>query len=444
MEAVVSRTGWIGLVLFLFAMLVFRASPRGQIYDSSYALLVSHQLIHHADPSLDVWVGTLGGVDGNGRPHDYRIVSSGGRYHWFYPPGTPLLAAPFVAAASAIGAGPVDRDGHYDRRGERRLQRTLAAFAMALTGVLFFLTARELLPLEANVGLAVAVAVAGLFASPVWSTASRSLWSQTPALLLVTTAILLIVRGRRAGTSIHPWLIASLLAWAWLCRPTAALSAISIVVWAACVRRDALVPLMAGGFGWLAIFFVGFRGAYGSWLPPYFQLGNHAFGVIPEALLGNLVSPARGLLVYCPILLVVIFNLVRGRRLLPDRPLAVLALAVIALHWLLVSSHAPWWGGYGYGPRLMTDVVPWLVLLGAIGLAARLRDSTRPSRFGVASAMLLLALSIALNGIGAISRAATEWNDHQSEPDFEERLWRFDDAPFLAPLLASNDGRRLR
>ena len=67
-----------GLGLFLIAMLVFRPSPRGQIYDSSYALLVSHQLITSGDPSLDVWVATLGGVDGNGRPHDYRIVSSGG------------------------------------------------------------------------------------------------------------------------------------------------------------------------------------------------------------------------------------------------------------------------------------------------------------------------------------------------------------------------------
>lgn len=434
-----SRTGWISLGLFLFAMLVFRASPRGQIYDSSYALLVSHQLVQHADPSLDAWVETLGGVDGHGRPHDYRIVSSGGRYHWFYPPGTPLLAAPFVAAASAVEAGPVDRDGHYDRRGERRLQRSLAAVAMALAGVLFFVTARELLPPEAHVGVALAVAGAGLFASPVWSTTSRSLWSQTPALLLVTTAIHLLVRGRRAGTSIHPWLVASLLAWAWLCRPTAALPALAIVVWAACVRREAVIPLVAGGLGWLAIFFVGFRAVYGSWLPPYFQLGSHAFAVIPEALLGNLVSPARGLLVYSPILLVVIYTLVRGRRRLPDRPLALLALAVIAMHWLLVSSHAPWWGGYGYGARLMADVVPWLVVLGALGQAARLRDPRSWSRFGVGCAVALLALSIVLNGIGAISRRATEWNDHQSEPDFEARLWRFDDAPFLAPLRAPND-----
>ncbi len=435
-----SRTGWICLGLFLFAMLVFRASPRGQLYDSSYALLVSHQLITRADPSLDDHVETLGGLDGNGRPHDYRIVASGGRYHWFYPPGTPLLAAPFVAAADALGVGPVDLYGHYDRRGERRLQRSLAAAAMALAGVLFFLTARELLPTAASV----VVAIAGLFASPVWSTTSRSLWSQTPALLLVTLAVWLLVRGRRAGASIHPWLVASLLAWAWLCRPTSAIPALAIVVWAACVRRDALIPLVLGGLAWLGVFFIGFEGVYGSWLPPYFQLGSHAFTVMPEALLGNWISPARGLLVYCPILLIVSFWLVRWRRHLADRPLALLAIAVIALHWLLISSHAPWWGGYGYGPRLMADVVPWLVLLGTLGWAARRCDDRPRSRIAIAGATALLAASIGLNGIGAISRSATEWNDHQSEPDFEARLWHFDDAPFLAPLLAGTDDRRRR
>jgi hypothetical protein len=79
---------------------------------------------------------------------------------------------------------------------------------------------------------------------------------------------------------------------------------------------------------------------------------------------------------------------------------------VVGLHWLLVSSHAPWWGGYGYGARLMTEVVPWLVLLGTLGWAA-VPETERPRRrIGAALAAALVGVGIVLNGIGAISRSA--------------------------------------
>ena len=47
-----TRTATIGLLLFALAFTVFRASPRGQLYDSKYALVVAHQLAHHATLDL--------------------------------------------------------------------------------------------------------------------------------------------------------------------------------------------------------------------------------------------------------------------------------------------------------------------------------------------------------------------------------------------------------
>jgi len=229
----VSRKIQVCVGLFAIALVVFRASPRGQLYDSRYTLLVAHRIVADGALALDPFVEALGGVDGSGRPHDYRLVRTGQQVHWFYPPGTPLLAAPFVALADAAGAGPVDPSGRYDRDAERRMQRWLAAAAMAAAGVLLFLTARQRLPERPSL----AVAGAALFATPIWSTASRSLWSQTFALLLLSGAVLLLVRGgsaRRGGgdtedaadgagddAPLHPVLLGTLLAWAWLCRPTA-------------------------------------------------------------------------------------------------------------------------------------------------------------------------------------------------------------------------------
>jgi len=449
----VSRKIQVCVGLFAIALVVFRASPRGQLYDSRYTLLVAHRIVADGALALDPFVEALGGVDGSGRPHDYRLVRTGQQVHWFYPPGTPLLAAPFVALADAAGAGPVDPSGRYDRDAERRMQRWLAAAAMAAAGVLLFLTARQRLPERPSL----AVAGAALFATPIWSTASRSLWSQTFALLLLSGAVLLLVRGgsaRRGGgdtedaadgagddAPLHPVLLGTLLAWAWLCRPTAALAAVGVVAWAAVARRDALLPLAATGALWGALFLAFFQGAYGSVLPPYYSPASHAFGPMPVALAGNWISPARGLLVYSPVVLVpAVWVLARWRRL-PDRPLAALAGGVIAAHWLLVSSHAPWWGGYGYGPRLMAETVPWIVVGATLGWAAWRADpppegARRNLARGVAVA--LLAWSVLLHGIGAVSRAAADWNHRQSRPDFPAQLWHLDDAPFLAPW---NDGR---
>lgn len=418
------------MLLFLVAFVVFRASPRGQLYDSRYALLVSHLLVSEGDPRLDDFVDALGGVTESGQPRDYRIVAVDGAYHWFYPAGTPLLAAPFVAAADAAGVGPVDAGGRYDRGAERRLQRWLSAGAMAIAGLLFFGIARALLPL----GPSVWVAVAALFGSPVWSTASRSLWSQSPTVLLTAGAVLLLVRGVQREASIRPVAVASLLAWAWMCRPTAALPALAVTVWVATCRRASLPALIATACVWLALF-VGFHVlAYGGLLPPYHALDSHVFELIPEALVGNWISPARGLLVYCPIVIAVLWGTARHWPALPHRSLALLAIVIITLHWLLVSSHAPWWGGYGYGARLMTETVPWLVLLGVVAWSGTRAAGEALGRGSTIVLATLLGLSVLMNGVGAISRSAADWNHRQSEPNFERQLWSLRDAPFLAPL----------
>jgi hypothetical protein len=431
----VSRTGLVIVALFVVALGVFRASPRGQLYDSRYTLLVAHRLLTTGDPALDPFVDQLGGVDATGAPRDYRLVETGDHVHWLYPLGTPLLAAPFVAAARPFGISVVDEHGRFDRSTERRMQRWLAAGAMALAGVLFYATARAWLAVRPSA----LIALAALFASPVWSTTSRSLWSQTAALLLASGAACLIVTGVGRGASIRPVAIATLLAWACSCRPTAVIPAALVTVWVA-VRRPAEWPkLAATGAAWAALFAAGSTFVYGSVLPPYFRLSTHAFRVMPEALIGNWLSPARGLLVYCPVLALVGMRLVRRWRGLPDRSLAVLALGVVALHWVVISSHAPWWGGYGYGPRLMADTVPWLVVLATLAFAApapeaRRGPAARAPRAAAALTAALVVVGAGLHGVGAIARSAADWNHHQAEPDFADRLWRWDDAPFLAPF----------
>jgi len=69
---------------------------------------------------------------------------------------------------------------------------------------------------------------------------------------------------------------------------------------------------------------------------------------------------------------------------------------VTAAHLLLVSKSRWWHGGFTYGPRLVTDVVPCLVVLMIPAMALVGRSRSWRIAFGCA-----LMVSIAVQGIGA-------------------------------------------
>jgi hypothetical protein len=421
------RTATVCLLLFGMAFVVFRVSPRGQLYDSKYALLISHQLASRGTLDLGDLARRAEGV-GAEQPLSYRFVERNGRVDPFFPVGTPVLAAPLVAAAGLAGLSVVDAEGRYHPGIERSLQRSLAALAMAALSVLFFATARLVLPCRASLW----IAFAGAFGTQVWSTASRSLWSHGLAIALLAGALHLILRARVSDRPLPAASVAGLLAWAWLCRPTLALSIAAIAVYVAWTARSALPRLLLAGSLWAALFMTLFWLDTGSPLPPYYAGAELGWERFPVAFAGHMISPSRGLLIYCPLVLGVAHLLWKHWAGLPQRPLVVAGIAVFFAHWLLISAFAHWWGGYGYGARLMTDVVPWIVLLGAIGLSAAL--AAGPGALNALERRVMGALvvaSIAINGIGAISKGAAEWNEAQQRPGFEQKLWDWRDPQWL-------------
>src|SRR5262249_3873369 len=76
---------------------------------------------------------------------------------------------------------------------------------------------------------------------------------------------------------------------------------------------------------------------------------------------GQLLSPGKGLFFYCPFLL---FLVVYFRRALvePYRQLAI-CLGVGAAPLPLIYAKVDWTGGWPYGPRYATDMLPILIWL---------------------------------------------------------------------------------
>jgi hypothetical protein len=83
-----------------------------------------------------------------------------------------------------------------------------------------------------------------------------------------------------------------------------------------------------------------------------------------EPLAGLLVSPARGLLVYQPWVLIA----VGGVGLAWRKSWWWLAMLAAIAHILLIASWKCWWGGWCWGSRLLSEAVPLLALAALPGI----------------------------------------------------------------------------
>lgn len=430
-----------GVLLFLPAFLIFWLSPIHVLADSRYALFFSQRLLrnHTLSAESSAFPQTQsrqsGQIPERGSAPPYQLMQLGERFYYWYPPGTSILSMPFVAVANAAGISAITPDGRYNPPGESQMEAALAAILMGGLTVIVFYTSRLLLSL--NWSLLVAVTTA--LGTPVWSTASRATWSHTWGIFILSLVVWQILRAEAKRIRLRPIVLATCLSWLYFCRPTFSSSIVAVAIYVLIYHRSVFLSFALTGCAWLAAFIGWSEYVYGTFLPRYYWQDNLRFTLSFEALAANLVSPARGLLAYVPILFGLAYLLVRYRRCLKKR-LVVLALGVIAFHIIYISGFTPWHAGHSYGPRLTTDLIPWFALLGILALRARLqwreenpeRGSPLFAATGWAVTILLLLGSITLNGIGALSQYAWLWNVRPMDIDKSvERVWDWKHPQFV-------------
>lgn len=89
------------------------------------------------------------------------------------------------------------------------------------------------------------------------------------------------------------------------------------------------------------------------------QLGNSWLGNFPESLIGIWVSPSKGLLIYSPIFIFTLIGIWKGYK---KDNLVAISFWIILLHTLVLSKWKHWYGGYGYGYRMISDVIPFFII----------------------------------------------------------------------------------
>jgi len=433
----------LAVLLFVATLSIFLVSRVHQVTDSSYSMLLSESLIHRHSFALDsyalprgepVWFGDYFKY---GNIYQLEVVNS--RIYYYFPPGSSLLSIPFVVVMNGFDISATNADATYNPRGEATIEAIISALLMAGLAAIFFYLARMALP----TCWSVIVALGGVLGTQVWSTASRGLWTDTWGSFLLGFVVLMLLGAATNRIRLKPILLATLLSWMYIVRPTFAVHIIAITVYVFFFYRSIFLRLAIAGAVWFAAFVLYSWRLFGHMLPGYYRTSRLQFDVFWTALAGNLISPGRGLLVYVPVLLFIGYLLARYRRQLVYRRLVVLSLAVIVAHIAIISCFVHWWGGHSFGARFSTGLVPWFVLLAILGLQAMLKaraTSVSGKTFGRKLELLtggvLLFLSATINGLGATADATWLWNTRPLNIDeHPERNWDWRQPQFLASLI---------
>ncbi len=342
-------------------------------------------------------------------------IKNGLLYHYL-PLGTSLFAVPYVAVLNAVGWSLPEDD--------RAAQRWLAAaVAVAIFSLLFFI-ARLRLSFWPSLLLA-----AGFWAgTPYASTMGTALWSHDFAAVFALAAIWYGLRATGTGGEIHASLLGTLLFSAYLCRPTLALLSPILLLfvcfydWKAAIRTGLVVASLLAAFSffsWLE---------FGELLPDYYMPKRLDGDQWLTAAYGNLFSPARGLFVYSPFLLLPLLMPRRALEAIRHHKAIAILLAWPVLHWISISKFPHWWGGFSYGPRLMSDVLPALYVFLVLFVSV---VASRSKRIAVALVALFGIAAFLHTAQGLYNPYTAYWNAMPSIDETPERLFDWKDPQFL-------------
>lgn len=424
-DAAGAKAGWAcGLVALALAVYLSNGRTIGAI-DTLPARLMPHTLLHEGDTDFDEFAPLFP----EGMP--YCFDRFGGAYRSTFPPMAGFLAVPVHAVAHLLPGA----DG---QRSLAAQEKVAAALIAAASVALVFLAAREACGGPASLVVAL---VYGL-GTTTFSISAQALWQHGPAELFLAMSAWVLLRGRRTG---RLWPVGVTLGLAAAARPLAGAAVVAVGAYILLVRWRQLPLYLLAGLPF-AGFVLWYNSDYGHVLGPYVRFASGEREIVAETgglppgvgwwagniganLVGHLVSPNRGLLVYSPVLLLTAHGLWRKVAVERDGAFAALAVACAA-HVAIVSKLTLWWGGHTFGPRYPTDVLPFAALF----LAPFAERAVRGGRWAAGLLAGLAALSIAVHACGAYSHGPARWNTNPPIQDHPQRVWDWRDPQILAAL----------
>ncbi len=448
-----------GSLLFLFVFFTHSISRNSTPFDSSWTIPTILSILNQGDTELHEFLPRMiehryYGVECVSADYSvypawrYRKACPDGTLMYnHYPTGTTVLALPvFVVMDGALRVSggwiravadpvltPMMRD-FFDRRyleTSAIAEIVIASVFVAMITVLIWLIFRRYLPDWISMLMALLFA----FGTPAWSTYSRALYQHGPlALMLALTLYLLTLSERKPG--LVSW-TAIPLTFGYFIRPTGILPAAAIGAYVLFHHRK-FFPKWVVLSGLTAAPFLLYNVViYHNPIMPYYTCQRwlpfepRSILRFLEAMAGQLISPNRGLLVFCPFLVFAFWGIYLAYRTHWRTPLTYYLGAVVGLHWLVICTYADWTAGHSYGPRYFSDI---LVILFYFLIPALLRLRQQSTMRWRLLLVLFAVLSVGIHARGAWDYDVFLWN---LQPDINfnrSRGWDWRDPQILHGL----------
>jgi Dolichyl-phosphate-mannose-protein mannosyltransferase len=352
---------WAGLLAFLIPLLVYSLTLGATSTDGVDSSIVGTQyaMWRYGTFSLgtpsNLTVGTV----------DYGVYN--GHAYGATAPGMALLSYPFAAvsfAFSGAGSGP-QRATFLSDEAFLALTSSMAVYFVYRIGRLF-----------ANEKASLLVALSAAFATPLWPF-TTVVFPNGPALMFSTLAVYFVLLSTgKPSLRLLPLGAGLSLGASFFVEYAAGLFVfpLAVYLWRRNGRaKDAFVfvlaflvgPLMHSvysftQFGNPLIFPEQLKS--GTSQPVIGLLSSFNLASAPLHLIYYMVSPYRGILFLCPVLVLGLIAINRNSRARQMRAESLLFFSMFLLVLLYYSSWGDWAGGLAYGPRFLTIAAPYLLL----------------------------------------------------------------------------------
>jgi tetratricopeptide (TPR) repeat protein len=191
------------------------------------------------------------------------------------------------------------------------------------------------------------------------------------------------------------------------CRPPDALLLIPVLGYVVFMNRKYLVhyciPAVLSGLPFLAYNWYFFGNVFGGYVQNLDKFGL-SINVLSNYT-GLLLSPNKGLFIFSPVLILAIFGYFHLGSL-ENKNISRLFQwfgPVLVLETVVYCFFSDWGGGYSYGPRFLTALVPILCIYGAIFLSdttARFRAGMRDYlKAGAIAVLIIFSVSVQFIGV---------------------------------------------
>jgi hypothetical protein len=374
---------------------------------------------------------------------NYGIWKGSEHVYNYFPIGVSIIALPFVFAGEyvfelALLINP-DLKTNLQQKGFTLINVTnyyyvveyfIASVIVGLCACLMFFIARRYL----NIGQALLLTFVFAFCTSLWSVAGRALWMHGPLILALLYAIYLLTKEEIKISNVVT--LGVVLAFTFIIRPTGLIFFAGVLFYLFTFNKKLAAAYLTSGLVIFLGFFLLNYSIYGTALSPYYQyyfnlLSGSGFPNVGEALMGNLFSPGKGLIIFTPVILFSVFGVYLKIKAKEFSKFDLSLTLIFIAHFIAISLVRKWWDGWSYGPRYISDVLP--VLMYFMIFFFKYFSTIKYKRAVSIAFVLLTLISLYIHTKGALSyRVWVEWNGKPDDVDSHpERVWDWKDPPFL-------------